>query len=193
MKAYLLFSLFAAVLLFGCTAPSSATAPQTTTASPSPSPTPTPVVDVQAEMDAMMKKDGIGTSVGQGDMTQEERDAMAENAGTGGTLAGPNPWVNVQYDMKGSVSIVERDGKKYLTFSEDFATRGGPRLVVRLTKTAEPNSVAALDAQEHVILHDLIDIQGYQEYELPADFDQYNAVIVFCEPFRVIWGYASLK
>ncbi|MBI4361499.1 DM13 domain-containing protein [Candidatus Micrarchaeota archaeon] len=198
MKAYLAFMVLAAALVFGCTAPANATATPTATASPaiqtsSATPAVTATVDVQAEMDAMMEENGVGTSMGQGQMTASQREAMAENAGSGNVLFGPNAFQRVQYDMQGSVSITERDGKKFLTFSEDFSTRAGPRLVVRLTKTSAPTSVSALDSQEHVLLHDLIDVQGYQEYELPADYDQYDAVIVFCEPFRVIWGYASLK
>lgn len=183
MKAYLVLAVLSAMLVLGCTAPATAT------------PVPGGIVtsDMQSAMDKMMEVGGVGTSVGQGQMTAPERDAMAENAGTGQVLVGPNAFQRVQYDMAGSVSVIERDGKKFLAFSERFATKAGPRLVVRLTKTAAPTSIALLDSNDHVLLHDLIDVQGYQEYELPPDFTEYNAVIVFCEPFRVIWGYASLK
>ncbi len=190
MKAIVFAVLLFGILLLGCTQSPPPTPPA---AAVTPAPDGIATQDVLQHMDDMMKESGVGTSLGQKEMTQSQRDAMAEKSGSGGVVLGPNAFMRVQYDMKGSASIIERAGKKYLVFSDDFATRSGPRLVVRLSTSPAPSSIAALDASEHVLLHDVIDVMGYQEYELPADYAKYESVIVFCEPFRVIWGYAALK
>ncbi len=193
MKLIFLATCLVAIFLLGCTQPQ----PPAASAIPSAqsiTPAQNGVVtqDIQEKMDEMTKASG-STAVEKSTMTQDERDAMAQKSQTGNALAGPNAFVRVQYDMKGSAAVIERDGKKYLTFSQDFSTKSGPRLVVRLTSNAAPTSPAALDSSKNVLLHDLIDVNGYQEYELPSNYADYESVIVFCEPFRVIWGYASLK
>ncbi|MBI5225773.1 DM13 domain-containing protein [Candidatus Micrarchaeota archaeon] len=193
MKTIFLATCLAAIFLSGCTQsePSAASA---TPFAQSITPAQDGVVtqDIQKKMDDVTKASG-STAVEKNTMTQDERDAMAQKSQTGNTLAGPNDFRRVQYDMKGSATIIERDGKKYLAFSKDFSTKSGPRLVVRLSNNAEPTSPSALDGSKNVLLHDLIDVNGYQEYELPSDYADFETVIVFCEPFRVIWGYASLK
>jgi len=145
MKTYLFFGVVLALLLLGCTTPQVPAA----TATPAdhhdivPAPDGIVTADVQADMDHMMEEQGEGTSLGKGEMTQTERAAMAQNTGTGSSSVGPNPWVNVQYDVAGSVSIVERDGKKYLRL-ENFKTTNGPGLKVYLSKDLEASDYISL-------------------------------------------------
>ena len=193
MKGVIIITILFGLVLMGCTQtqpPNASAAPSIETATAAPSGVVTK--EIQEKMDTIVKSDG-STAVQKGTMTQDERDAMAQKSASGNALFGPNGFKRVQYDIQGSASIIERDGKKYLAFSKDFSTKAGPRLVVRLSASAAPNTLSALDGSKNVLLHELIDENGYQEYELPSDYMDYQSVIVFCEPFRVIWGYASLK
>ena len=94
----------------------------------------------------------------------------------------------------GNATIYElADGSSVLRF-EDFETVNGPDLRVILTTSARPESRS--DVQEgYIELAKLKGNKGNQNYEIPADVDlnQYNAVVVYCKPFHVIFTSATLS
>jgi hypothetical protein len=102
-------------------------------------------------------------------------------------------FVNVNYMTSGSASLVEKDGKNFLMFGDDFSTPNGPDLVVYFTKNSAPTSRD--DIVQGIELTKLKSIKGKQVYELPIGIDvsQFNSVSIHCRAFNVPWSFAPLN
>ena len=86
------------------------------------------------------------------------------------------------------------DGSHILRF-EDFRVTNGPDLRVLLAQAPDPQSRQELHAAEYVQLAMLKGNIGSQNYPLPPDFDpaaQAGSVIIYCQPFQVIFSVAPL-
>ena len=98
------------------------------------------------------------------------------------------------HDGAGTVRIEEKNGKKMLIFSSDFTTEDGPDLRVFLSGAQSPQSSADLHAEGDADLGKLKAVAGAQEYEIPAELDFDPAsVVVYCVPFKVVFGFANLN
>lgn len=101
-------------------------------------------------------------------------------------------FVSVEHPTEGQVSLSEKNGVRYLEFSEDFQSDRGPDLKVILHKA---NSVE-LKVQEgdYITLGALKSFNGAQRYLVPEDVDlsQYQAVAIWCQQFNATFGYAPL-
>ena len=99
-----------------------------------------------------------------------------------------------KYKIKGSWSLVQRDGKTFVKFSDDFKTKNGPDLKIFLSpKSAE--AVTGKNAVEGSInLGELKSKKGAQEYEIPAgtDLSQFSTVLIHCEAYAILWGGGAL-
>ena len=87
----------------------------------------------------------------------------------------------------GSFELIEEDGKRFLSFSEDFSVTRGPDLFIWLTKGD--------NTKEFVNLGRLQNRNGTQRYEVPADvnLDDFDRVIVWCRAFRVLFATAEFE
>lgn len=76
---------------------------------------------------------------------------------------------------------------------EDFNVTNGPALVVLLSTNANPTT--SDDLGEYVKLGSLKGNMGNQNYDIPANVDisKYNSVVIYCEPFHVVFSVASLR
>ncbi|MBE7556836.1 MAG: DM13 domain-containing protein [Anaerolineales bacterium] len=85
------------------------------------------------------------------------------------------------------------DGLHVLRF-EDFAATNGPDLHVILSSHPAPTSSDEV-MQGHLDLGSLKGNIGSQNYALPAgtDVSQFKSVIIYCQPFRVIFATAALS
>jgi len=99
-----------------------------------------------------------------------------------------------KYKIRGTWSLVERDGKQLVVFSNRFKTKNGPDLKIFLSpKSAEEvNGKNAIDGS--LLLGVLQNNKGAQEYEIPegTDLSQYSTVLVHCEAYAILWGGGSL-
>ena len=99
-------------------------------------------------------------------------------------------FVKKEKSLKGSWKVVERDGKTFIQFGEDFRAANGPDLKVFLSPSnvSKVTGKTALDGA--VQLGVLKETKGVQEYELPAgvDLSSYQSVLVHCEAYSVLWG-----
>ena len=99
-----------------------------------------------------------------------------------------------KYRIKGTWSLVERDGKNFIVFSDDFKTKNGPDLKIFLS----PKSAADVNGKNAVAgsinLGALKNKKGGQEYEIPAgtDLSTYSTVLVHCEAYSILWGGGAL-
>lgn len=90
----------------------------------------------------------------------------------------------VGHDAKGTAKIIQLDGLTYLSF-EDFQVTNGPDLRVYLTDNG--------DVKNGIQLEKLKGSKGNQNYLLEdLDFEKYNIVVIYCQPFGVHFGQAHL-
>jgi hypothetical protein len=101
------------------------------------------------------------------------------------------------HPTSGRATIYEgSDGTRYLRLS-DFMTSNGPDVHVVLAKgdDSDLGSEIVKGDLDHVELGRLKGNQGDQNYNLPAavDLEKYNAAVIFCERFHVIFGLSRLE
>ncbi len=86
------------------------------------------------------------------------------------------------------------DGKKILRL-EEFQVTNGPRLHVYLSAHPDPMSSGAIHADLYEDLGGLKGNKGNQNYELAdhIDVSEYNSVVIYCVPFRVIFSVATIN
>lgn len=89
------------------------------------------------------------------------------------------------HQVSGTALLIERGGQKTLRF-EDFDTLNGPDLHVYLA--------SGLSDEDYVDLGSLRATSGNVNYAVPAgtDTSKYTKVLIWCEPFSVLFGYAEL-
>jgi hypothetical protein len=96
------------------------------------------------------------------------------------------------HGAEGSATIYQLpDGSHVLRF-ENFRSTNGPDLHVLLSSAADPRSSGALG--DTVDLGSLKGNVGNQNYEIPADvdLDNVNSVVIYCDPFHVVFSTATL-
>lgn len=84
------------------------------------------------------------------------------------------------------------DGSRILRL-EDFKVTNGPDLFVILTKHPDPKRSEDVRGQGYEEVAKLKGNIGSQNYPLPQDLDlaQYQAVVIYCKPFHVVFSVAS--
>lgn len=96
---------------------------------------------------------------------------------------------------RGTATIYRNaDGSHILRF-EDFRVTNGPDLRVLLAQAPDPQSRQELHAADYVHLAMLKGNIGSQNYPLPPEVDpaaQGGSVIIYCQPFQVIFSVAPL-
>jgi len=129
-------------------------------------------------MDMVMDESAkLPTSVSEGmDMMGDEQSVVIVKSGNFEGLAG--------HSAEGLAKIIEVDGSAFLRF-EDFEVTNGPDLRVYLTQDG--------DVKKGVHLEKLKGSKGNQNYELnDIDIEQYNTIVIYCQPFGVYFGEAEL-
>lgn len=132
--------------------------------------------------------------------TKEVRDALPEGTATapsGGELLpqeGPAPQDEPAYPVtgtfahpaEGTVRIIDTVEGTFIRY-ENFETINGPDLHVYLVKD--------LDVKEFVDLGPIRGTSGNINYAVPegVDISDYNYVIHWCVPFKVLFNYAEIK
>lgn len=89
----------------------------------------------------------------------------------------------------GTATIYRTETSPILKF-EDFSVTIGPDLFVYLTKN-DFRSTKQLG--EFVSLGNLKSTKGDQIYNLPADYQDFKTVLVWCRAFGVLFTYAPLE
>ncbi|MEC7290026.1 MAG: DM13 domain-containing protein [Pseudomonadota bacterium] len=96
--------------------------------------------------------------------------------------------------LKGSWSVVERDGKSFIVFADDFRAANGPDLKIFLSPKSVADATGKNAVDGSLNIGELKKTKGTQEYEVPAgvDLSQYGSVLVHCEAYSVLWGGGDL-
>jgi hypothetical protein len=90
------------------------------------------------------------------------------------------------HKAEGAAEVIEIDSKKYLRF-EDFSSTNVPDAHVYLSKD--------LKANDFIDIGELKGNIGNQNYEISdnIDLEEYDKVLIWCVPFRVLVGSAELE
>ena len=89
------------------------------------------------------------------------------------------------HDVTGNASVIETGSSRVLRF-ENFETLNGPDLHIYLSKD--------LEATDYVDIGKIKATKGNVNYDLPPtiSLDEYKYVLIWCEPFRVLFGSAEI-
>lgn len=130
------------------------------------------------------------------EMTDEEKAAEKEvmEFMSDGSVLKSGSFQGKAHPTLGSVQITEKDGQVLVTLSEDFKSDAGPQLRVVLTENSNPKNSRELHTGDYVDLGALKSTKGTQSYSISKDkVGNLNSVVIYCKPFRVIFGLASLN
>lgn len=132
------------------------------------------------------------TLVERGTVSAGEREAMRANASLG-TLTREGEFKPLLFPTTGHVGIKVRPPTTLLVFSGDFSSSRGPTLKVGLIKAKDVKDFPDAIAKNLQEVYSLIDLTGYQEYDLAGlDHTDYGAVVIYSDDVRQIWGFAPL-
>lgn len=89
------------------------------------------------------------------------------------------------HNVAGEALVIENETGRVLRF-ENFETINGPSLHIYLSKD--------LEAKEYIDLGDIKATKGNVSYSIPegVNLAEYNKVLVWCEPFSVLFSSAEL-
>lgn len=140
----------------------------------------TEVVEVVATSDAMEETEPV----------EEMEEEMEEAGGITAVLSGN--FTDADAAHKGSgIATIYQQGEDLILRFEEFSVTNGPALHVYLSTSANPTD----DLGEYIDLGDLKGNIGDQNYTIPAgtDLSQYQSIIIYCEPFSVVFSTAMLN
>jgi len=95
----------------------------------------------------------------------------------------------------GQVTIYRGPDGSHLLRLENFSVTNGPDLHVILTPNPDPQIRDEVSASGYLDLGSLKGNMGNQNYEIPdgVDIDSFGSVVIYCQPFHVIFSVASLE
>ncbi len=95
----------------------------------------------------------------------------------------------------GSATIYQLADGSYVLRFEDFRVTNGPALYVLLSPHPSPEGSGDATAEGYIELGRLKGNIGPQNYFFPegAAPDDFNSVVIYCKPFRVVFSVASLS
>jgi hypothetical protein len=141
------------------------------------------------------------------DMTPEEVEAEMEEAADAPDVESEEPMPDPEpialrsggfkdfdeFHMgSGEATIYELDDSSTVLRLSDFEVTNGPDLHVLLVPDPDPQNRD--EVAGYVDLGSLKGNIGDQNYEIPADvdIDEYGSVVIYCQPFHVLFSVATL-
>ena len=94
----------------------------------------------------------------------------------------------------GQAIVYQGPDGSHLLRLENLDVTNGPRLHVYLSGHEDPGDPEEVREQGYYDLGTLKGNRGNQNYPLPSDVDvtAYNSVVIYCQPFHVVFSVASL-
>ena len=119
----------------------------------------------------------------------EKEEEMEGDGGITAVLSGNFTDADAAHKGSGTATIY-RQGTELILRFEEFSVTNGPDLHVYLSTSASPTD----DIGEYIDLGELKGNIGDQNYDIPAgtDLSQYQSIIIYCEPFHVVFSTAAL-
>ena len=149
----------------------------------------------QSEIDAMseeekmeMERKIIEEMADEPDTVMEEEKPVEPTALANGSFEGADSF----HQGSGTATLYAFEGDSHILRFEDFSVTNGPDLRVYLTKEANPTKDQVKAGLE---IARLKGNKGNQNYALPAEVDPsaFKAVVIYCNPFSVVFATANLN
>jgi hypothetical protein len=101
--------------------------------------------------------------------------------------------VDFVHKGRGTATVIRDRGRLIIRFT-DFEVTNGPGLRVWLVKHDNPREARDVTGSEWLVLGELKGNVGDQNYTIPAHIDiaEYGSVVIWCEPFSVLFAGATL-
>lgn len=149
-----------------------------------------------AEDNPEMAEDVASAQVGDDTVVPEDEQAMPKDMPEEPVILSTGSFITIDpvHGAEGTATIYELpEGNRVLRF-EDFKSTNGPELHVILSKEV-PTSTFEGVGEEMIDLGALKGNIGNQNYEIPADIDldEYNSIVIYCVPFKVVFSSAELS
>lgn len=95
----------------------------------------------------------------------------------------------------GAATIYQLPDGSHVVRLENLDVTNGPDLRVLLAGHEDPRSRDALNESGYIELDRLKGNLGNQNYPIPADVDisEFKSVVIYCEPFHVVFSTAPLS
>jgi len=155
-----------------------------------------PVVETMAEASPanVVEKDDVVIAEIEEPMPVVESVEMEEATGAdqGITAVLSGNFIDADAAHKGSgIATIYQQNEDLILRLEEFNVTNGPDLHVYLSTSANPNG----DIGEYLDLGELKGNIGDQNYDIPAgiDLSQYQSIIIYCQPFSVVFSTATLN
>lgn len=106
----------------------------------------------------------------------------------------PSEFIRVNKTLKGSVTVVQENGRTILRVSDNFRASKGPDLKVFLNPNRVENVTGKTATNGAVLVSTLKSNKGSYDYVIPAgvNLSEFGSVLIHCEEFSVLWGGANL-
>ena len=120
------------------------------------------------------------------DMLDEEFPGNGNGSnGSNATIIASGSFQDGAHPTEGKALLIDMDSKSIIRL-EDFKTDSGPGLYVYLSVDKTAN--------DYVRLGKLKATEGNMNYDVPqgTNTTKYNIVLIWCDPFNVLFGYAEL-
>lgn len=145
--------------------------------------------EVEAEMEVASADPDVVITDDMPDVVMSEDDPTEPIRLLSGSFSGADDF----HQGSGTAAIYQlEDGSNILRF-EDFDVTNGPDLHVLLVPNEDPTGRE--DITGYVDLGSLKGNVGNQNYEIPADvdIDDYGSIVIYCQPFHVLFASATLS
>lgn len=138
--------------------------------------------DVEAEMEEAADAPDVETT----------DEMMPEDSGPAALSAGEFEDFDSFHMGSGTATIYQLEDGAHVLRLEDFEVTNGPDLHVLLVPSSDPGDREAIEG--YVDLGSLKGNVGDQNYDIPADVDisEFGSVVIYCQPFHVIFSVATL-
>ncbi|MDH3247751.1 MAG: DM13 domain-containing protein [Acidimicrobiia bacterium] len=146
----------------------------------------------QEEVESEMKQAAETPVVMEDEPMPAEPTELEEPSGPIALLTGSFQGADDFHRGSGTATVYElEDGSNVLRF-EDFEVTNGPDLHVLLVPNDSPADRD--DLTGYVDLGKLKGNVGNQNYEIPPDIDmsEFGSIVIYCEPFHVLFAAATL-
>ncbi len=104
-------------------------------------------------------------------------------------------FATVAHEGTGKVRVIDlgEASTSIIVRLENLDVLNGPDLRVLLTKSSDVEKAGHLG--DYIELGKLKGNKGNQNYAVPADVDvsEYNSVVIYCDPFKVVFNSANLE
>lgn len=159
----------------------------------------TAVVSIMDDIDALSEADKEQVETRINDLAEQMpdttmNDAMPESNDPAILSQGTFVDADSFHQGEGAATIYTLADGSHVLRLEDFMVTNGPALRVILSTNPTPTNQSNI-GEDYIDLGALKGNMGNQNYDIPADVDlsQVQSVVIYCQPFHVVFSTATLN